>query len=235
MNTGRERPAIAGHAGRLAAMAAAPDGTWLVAAGDDGTVRMWDTRTGQQLAALHDAARPRNEGKERTAPSPVVAVAPDGTWLASGGKNGRVVIWDAVTRQRRATLPGDTGDGAARAIAIAPDATWLAVAYHAKAPDAVTRVGLWDVGTWKQRHTLPGKDGGVTALSATLDGKSLVTGSAKGTVRLWDVATGDVRVLMRLDNTISALAWLGTDALAIGGAAGLYVFDLLSATTGDLP
>lgn len=96
-------------------------------------------------------------------------------------------------------------------------------------------MSIWDAGTWKQRHTLPGQDGGVTALAATPDGNSLVTGSARGTVRLWDVATGDARVLMRVDNTISALAWLGTDALAIGGAAGLYVFDFLSAITADLP
>ena len=55
-----------------------------------------------------------------------VAIAPDGTWLASGGDDGTVRIWDPATGQQRAALTGHTGP--VTAVAIAPDGTWLASA-----------------------------------------------------------------------------------------------------------
>ena len=45
----------------------------------DGTVRIWDPATGQQRATLTG----------HTGPVTAVAIAPDGTWLASAGGTGR--------------------------------------------------------------------------------------------------------------------------------------------------
>jgi len=49
-----------------------------------------------------------------------------------------------------------------------------------------------------------------------------------GTVWIWDVATGQPRAFMRLDSDIAACAWLGRQGLAVGGTAGLYLFDLMT-------
>ena len=56
-------------------MAYAPDGATLASSGCDGTVRIWDVRTGQQLQQLTG----------HTGPVLSVAYAPDGATLASGG------------------------------------------------------------------------------------------------------------------------------------------------------
>ena len=36
---------------------------------------------------------------------------------------------------------------------------------------------------------------------------------------------------MRVDNLIHECVWLGSDALAVGGPAGLYLFDFLTETS----
>jgi WD40 repeat protein len=65
----------------LTSIAGSRDGTVLVTAGEDGTVRAWDIRTGRELKRLPYAG------------SASVAVSPDGKFVASSGI-------DAFTRQR---------------------------------------------------------------------------------------------------------------------------------------
>ena len=79
----------------------------------------------QALAASPQAARadqhmaPAGPARPGTAPHPhrphrrvtAVAIAPDGTWLATASDDETVRIWDAATGRHRATLTGHTGRG----------------------------------------------------------------------------------------------------------------------------
>jgi WD40 repeat protein len=60
-------------------------------------VRIWDTVTGQQRGELAS-----HQGSVEA-----VAIAPDGTWLATCGEDGTVRIWDATTGQIRAVTRTD--------------------------------------------------------------------------------------------------------------------------------
>jgi WD40 repeat protein len=92
-------------------------------------------------------------------------------------------------------------------------------------------VRIWDVATWQTRATLKCHTDSVTALAVSPDGNWLATtGSYDQTVRIWDVATWQTRAMMRLDDSINACAWLRSNGLAIGGPAGLYLFDFLNVT-----
>ena len=149
-----------------------------------------------------------------------VAVAPDGSWLATGD-NGTVRVWDVATGQQRSALSGHTGW--VNAVAVAPDGSWLATS-----GDDDGTVEVWDVATGQQRAALTGHTRLVSAVAVAPDGSWLATGSHDKTVRVWDVATRQARALMRLDNSVAASTWLSASALAVGGPAGLYLFDFLT-------
>ncbi|MFE0845876.1 WD40 repeat domain-containing protein, partial [Streptomyces rochei] len=77
-------------------------------------VRIWDRATGTCTATL--------TGHTESVLS--VAIAPDGTWLATSSNDRTVRIWDRATGTCTATLTGHTES--VLSVAIAPDGTWLA-------------------------------------------------------------------------------------------------------------
>ena len=84
LDAGRARLELAGHEGMVWEVAYTPDGSRLVTASSDGSVRFWDARTGVCRGTFDWQA-----GRVRC-----VAVSPDGLTVASGGQDGRIVIAD---------------------------------------------------------------------------------------------------------------------------------------------
>ena len=215
--TGRERTALHGHTPWLSAVAVAPDGSWLASSLDE-TVRIWDAATGRERAVL----KKRAARKGRPAYVGAVAVAPDGSWLAVVTADCTVRIWDMATGRERATFKNHATS--VTAVAVAADGSWLA----SGGVDGTVRI--WDMATRQVRATLD-HAGGLDALAVAPDGSWLASGGSDRTVRIWDVTTGQLRALMRLDSDIETCAWLGTQGLAVGGTAGLYLFGFLAPTS----
>jgi hypothetical protein len=72
------------HTGSAWSVAWSPDGSMLVSGGQDGTVRLWDTRSGVQVGQPLTG---------RTGSVQSVAWSPDGTRVASADVAGRVFLW----------------------------------------------------------------------------------------------------------------------------------------------
>ncbi|MFD7282719.1 NB-ARC domain-containing protein [Streptomyces sp. NPDC059862] len=110
-----------------------------------------------------------------------VAIAPDGTWLATTGSGDGGRIWDRASGTCIATVPGHTGWGP---VAIAPDGTWLAIGSH----DG--KVRIWDRASEACTATLIGDTDAMMAVAIAPDGSWLATGGRDGTVRIWDRTSG---------------------------------------------
>jgi WD40 repeat protein len=105
-----------GHTALVASVAFSPDGLRLASASYDGTVKVWDSATGQESLTL----------KGHTGEVNSVTFSPDGQRLASASSDQTVKVWDAATGEESLTLKGHTRG--VTSVAFSPDGQRLASA-----------------------------------------------------------------------------------------------------------
>ena len=156
-------------------LAVAPVGTGLVAAAErGGAVTVFSLGSGR-------AAGTRSLTGHR-ADATAVAFAADGELLASGARDGSLVLWNPAT----AGEVGRPGGHAAAILdlAFAPDGRLLA----SGAADGSVR--LWSATERTLLFSLTGHRAAVTSLAFSPDGTMLFAAAADGTLRAWFTADG---------------------------------------------
>jgi WD40 repeat protein len=153
------------------------EGTRIVSAGVDNTVRVWDLQTlkpiGSPLTGHH--------GEVTSA-----MFSHDDTRIVSSSKDGSVREWDAVTG-----LPMPAGQGQVRVATFSPDGRHIASAGDDGTikiwtnPVTSTPVQLGQPSDFQHGNYMQG----INSLAFNRDGTQIVSGGFDGVVRLWDVKT----------------------------------------------
>ena len=186
----------------------------IASGGEDETVRVWDPETGEQLAELTGHTATTNSlATWRVAVWAVAGWAGTGgrAWIASGGDDGTVRVWDPETGEQLAGLTGHTGPVRAMAVWTGTDGR----PRIASGSDDWT-VRVWDPETGEQPAELTDHTGPVRAMAVWTgtDGPTrIVSGGDDETVRVWDPETGEqLAELTGHTGPVRAMAvWTGTD------------------------
>jgi eukaryotic-like serine/threonine-protein kinase len=181
---------LVGHAGAIKSLAFSPDGHRLASASDDQTVKIWDSDTGKELAAL--------KGHAGSVTS--VAFSPDGQRVASASQDQTVKIWDSATGKELVALKGHAGS--LTSAAFSPDGKHLASASQDQT------VKIWESATGKELLTLKGHSGAVMSVAFSPDGQHLASSSDDQTVKIWESATGkELLVLKGHSGAVTSVAF----------------------------
>ena len=218
VETGEIVQALAGHTDWIRYGAFSADGTRAITTSTDSTAIIWNAGTGEALQTLkHDGLL-----------SGPAALSPEGTHVLAGAGNGTAILWDVETGGKLRTLDAHKDD---------PDPFGFDGDYQdpfgfdgdlpevweeydpddppmfgkggeevelTEVPDAAGFTGFAD----PSGAMPPGFGVTVSAVAFSPDGEFFLTGSSRGTVRLWDAQTGEeVRKFTDEMSSIDTLAF----------------------------
>ena len=198
-----------------------PDGTQLVTASLDG-IRIWNASTGTVIQHITEIA----EGQQA---AQIVSWSPDGQYLADVGRQSTILI----------IRDGSSG-AVSRAVNVDRREPLVSVAWSNDSTRIATTVEgsvirVWNALSWDIASTFDGHVGPVYTVAFSPDDTYLASGGADGTVRIWDLATGQAQILAGHTDYVNTVAWSpdGTRLASGSRDISVRVWDVASGETID--
>lgn len=192
----------------------------LITLARSGDMAVWDIDTGKQVVAFHN-----NAGSDTTFTG--LALSPDGRWLAAGGSDAVVRVWNMAAGQLARRLKGLSG--AVTSLAFSPDSRTLAAGAQTDCAANVV-IAAWDIATGAPREAPSAVPSTVNAVAYSPDGKVLASAGADGVVNLRPLAGGDGLDLYAHSAEITTLAYSpdGKEIASGGADHAVFVWDTVS-------
>jgi serine/threonine protein kinase len=202
---------LAGHRGAVTGLALGDEGRWIVSAGADATLRVWNAGSGVPVRIIE-----LDDG-------PATAMAVDDRRALTGHKSGAIVLWDLERAEKLGFFQYQPAPVTGLAFAGDPDhfaavsQTGAMSLFDVRAPTAPTllaegldgaqaiagsrslrllasagqdhSIRLWRTDTGGLARSWRGQSEAASTVEMSPGGRSLATGSATGAVRLWSTSS----------------------------------------------
>jgi serine/threonine protein kinase len=204
---------LTGHLSSVNALAFHPAGQLLASGGADRTLKLWNTDSN----ALQDTL----SGHRSIVAA--IAYSPDGELLVSGSWDYTLRLWQGDVEIQQLS----DRSGWVQALAISPDGKILA------SGGADKTINLRDLASGQLLKTLTGHSEAVCSLAIGVpasfarvksEGSILASGSSDRTIKIWDLATGEVQqTLIGHEDAVNALVFSPSGQLLISGSTDVTI------------
>jgi WD40 repeat protein len=164
---------LGAHSDAVVWLSVSPEGTRILSASTDRSIKLWDVKTGSLVTDVG-----RHADMARAA-----LFVPGGNEVVTGADDGVINIWSLDGGK-----PADALDakehGGVRGLALSADGR-LAASSH----DSGTIV-VWGLEERRKLHVMNGHQWSTNAVAVSPDGKLVVSGDIDGVIRTWDAQTG---------------------------------------------
>ncbi|MGF1482273.1 MAG: NB-ARC domain-containing protein, partial [Cyanophyceae cyanobacterium] len=162
------------HPAEVHAIAFSPDGKHLVSGNLNtrSTLKVWDLQQGTCLSTI-----PAHVGKVNS-----LCIHPEGTFIASGGDDKNVHVFDLNHQRVEKILPGH--QAIVWTVAFSQDGKFLASGSFDQT------IKIWDVNSWQCLRTLSGHGNALTTIVFHPSLPIVATASSDSTVKVWELETG---------------------------------------------
>ncbi len=167
VTTGETTAQFTGHNGHVHAVALSSDGSQVLSSAE--TVKLWNAKTGDELAEL----------KTNRRPSRAILFWPGDRQAATAGA-GAIEIWDLKTRKALRMISGV--HPFCGSLSLTEDKQTLAAVTGEDAKEAT----LFNATSGKTIRVLSGQKARISSIALSKDGASLWTASGEHTARRWD-------------------------------------------------
>jgi RNA polymerase sigma factor (sigma-70 family) len=222
---------LKGHTRGVAAVAFSPVGSLLASASHDASIRLWNAADGRLLRkiAVPQDPYPQDElGADSDGQhGGVVAIAfsADGRWLASGGYDGSVRLWDVDTGKAIHVMRGHGRE--VTSVVFSRDGNVLTSGSRDQT------ICLWNTATGKELQPREGHSGLVHAIAISPNGGVAATACEDRSIHLWSLATGqELRILRGHTGGVYCVAF-SPDGHALASASADQTIRIWDAETGQ--